>query len=134
MPRHFSTRHELGNGHYPSLSIVWLEDNDDHGFTGEATFWRDGNTKYCTHQVSVRQCVPLGYLVLTTDPVVYGCWSSTRIPVVRLDEEALCWAGAWAAESLKRKHEATGCTLDGYECTSKYKLLPQPETQDRDDA
>lgn len=106
MTRHVSTHTPLGNGRYPSMSVLWTEDEDGNGWTGEATFWTDGNTKEApTHTIGLRQGQPLGSIHVFTDEFAHGFWSTTSFEGVGLTERDLQWAAAYAAEPLERKRK-----------------------------
>lgn len=104
MIRRICTSTSLGNGRYPSMSVSWTEDDDGNGWTGEAAFWTDGNTKEPpAHEISLRQGQPLGSIHIATDPFDHGCWSMASFEGAGLTERDLQWAAVYAAEALQRK-------------------------------
>lgn len=99
-----STWCQLGNGDYPRLQIIWTLDDDEHGYTGTAQAWKDGNTtEGRAHTVWVRLGSPLGYgLHLFFDPHQVGAWASVNVRGYnRLDGETLNFVNAWACEAYK---------------------------------
>lgn len=112
MARRMSTMTPLGNGYYPSMMVTWVEDADSNGWTGEATFWIDGNTPQPpAHTIILRQGQPLGLIFVATDETAHGSWSMTSFEGAGLTERDLQWAAAYAMEALKRKR-AMSLTAD----------------------
>ena len=104
MARYLSTMTPLGNGRYPSMNVNWIEDPDLNGWTGEATFWTDGNTPQPpAHTINLRQGQPLGSISIMTDGTEHSAWSMTSFDGAGLTERDLQWAAAYAMEALKRK-------------------------------
>jgi hypothetical protein len=105
MPRKVSTKTRLENSPYPSLQIIWTEDADQNGWTGEAVIWADGNTQQpCgNHTVTVGQGMPLGAIYVSVDGFSHGAWSFGSFEGVGLTERDLQWASLYAVEAIKRK-------------------------------
>lgn len=86
------------------MSVRWVEDDDGNGWTGEATFWTDGNTKEPPeHTICLRQGQPLGSIHVLVDECGHGSWSMTSFEGAGLTERDLQWAAAYAMEPLQQK-------------------------------
>jgi hypothetical protein len=98
------------------MQVCWTEDADGLGWTGDAVFWTDGNTREPPdHTLSLRQGMPLGSISLAVDEISHGAWAYTHFEGAGLTERDLQWAAAYASEALKRKRElsrAESGTLD----------------------
>ena len=108
MSKAFTTDGKIENARYPRLAVYWQEDDDCHGYKGNAVLWSDCNTRECQHEIHIRQSAPLGNIFVDLDSVVYGAWAIAVFDGARLDERDLQWATQWAIQAIKRKHLAIG--------------------------
>ncbi len=109
-----SVRLGLVNGrHYPSLLVNYERDEDELGYEGTVTLWKDGNTRLCKHRVSIRQGSPLGKILITLDAFEHGAWAMTDFEGVGITERDLQWAAAWAAMAIQNRHGIAPCVEQG---------------------
>lgn len=99
--RKVSTTTNLENAAYPKLVVLWTEDEDGNGWSGQACIWQSGSDHDAReHTISLRQGIPLGRIYLLVDECSHGCWASTSFEGTGLAERDLQWAAAFAGLSI----------------------------------
>jgi len=103
---HTSTRLLLNNNtaNPITLQIMWVADEDSHGWKGQCTVWKDRKDKIAEgHIVSLRQGQPLGSISVNLDECKGGAWVFHSFEGTGITERDLQWATAWAAIAIRDK-------------------------------